>query len=325
MSEDELVQDLALIGLGGTGIRTVLALRALIASDERLVVEGRENSCRLLAVDSNYGGQNYFRDLDDGDHEDLLLAKSEYLGLLHPGENPWDKVTQDAKSNIPEATGLLARRRIPLGMEAPVRSDYEAMIYVYRERMRQVVQDFIKNSEDSRNQRARPLEVIVASSLFGDSGSLSYLALLEFLTELSKENKNVSINAFLFAPEGFKGFFHLGNSHFAKYLSVIKSVSGMSFNENSEKFVPIQYLVSVRTESHVGPFPSVFEIFTETAEKLRKLIFEEFISDDRFYNDGGDSIIEVELLNQEKCLEIKNSFVDRMGADRHFSQLVREL
>ena len=325
MSEDELVQDVALIGLGGAGIRTMLALRALIASDERPVFEGRENSCRLLAIDSSYVRQDYFWELDDGDHEDLLLAQSEYLGLLRNGENPWDKVTQDAKSNIPEATGLLARRVFPLGMAAPVRSDYEAMIYVSRERMKQAVQDFIKNSEDSRNQLARPLEVIVATSLFGDSGSLSYLALLEFLTDLSKENRNVSINTFLFAPEGLKGFFYLNDLHTAKYLSVVKSLSGMSFNESSEKFVPIQYLVSVDAESHIGPFPSVFEIFTETAEKLRRLIFVEFISDNKVQDDGGDSIIEMELLNLEKCLEIKNSFVDRLGADRHFNQLMREL
>ena len=324
MSEDELVQDVALIGLGGAGIRTMLALRALIASDERPVVEGRENSCRLMAIDSNYVSQDYFRGLVDGEYENLLLAQSEYLGLLRNGENPWDRVTQDAKSNITEATGLLARRVFPLGMAAPVRSDYEAMIYVSRERMKQAVQDFIKNSEDSRNQLARPLKVMVATSIFGDSGSLSYLALLEFLAELSKENTNVSINAFLFAPEGFKGFFHLNDLHTAKYLSVVKSLSSMSFNESSEKFMPIQYLVSLDAESHTGPFPSVFEVFAEIAKKLHRLNFEEFESKNRAQDDGEDSMIELELLNLEKCIDVKNSFVDRLRADRHFSDLMRK-
>jgi hypothetical protein len=191
--------------------------------------------------------------------------------------------------------------------------------------MKQTILDFLKNSEESRRQPARPQKIIVATSLFGDSGSLSYLALLEILTEISKENRYESINAFLFAPEGFKGFFHLNDLHTAKYLSVINSLSSFSFKEDSERIIPTQYLVSLDAESRVGPFPSVFEIFTETAEKLHRLIFEEFISDNRVQDDGGDSMIEVEPLNLEKCLEIKNSFVDRLGADRHFNQLVREL
>jgi hypothetical protein len=161
--------------------------------------------------------------------------------------------------------------------------------------------------------------------LFGDTGSLSYLALLEILTELSEDIRYESINAFLIEPHGFEGFFYLNDSHTAKYLSVINSLSSFSFKEDSERIVPTQYLVSLDAESHVGPFPRVFEVFTETAEKLHRLIIEEFVSDKRVQDDGGDSMIEVKLLNLEKCLEIKNSFLDRLGADRHFSQLVREL
>jgi hypothetical protein len=297
MGEEELSQDVALIGLGGAGIRTMLALRARNKGDETPRLRSTDHSCRLLAIDSNYFAQDYFRSLDDRDHEDLLLAQNEYLGLLRNGENPWDKVTTDAKSNIPEAVKLYSQRRAIEINRSPDRTDYEAMIYVSRERMKQGVRDFLKNSEKSNKHSAKPITLMIATSLFGDTGSLSYLALLEILTELSEEIRCESINAFLFAPEGFRGFFHLNDSHTAKYLSVIHSLSGFRFNESSEKIVPTQYLVSLDAESHVGPFPSVFEIFTETAKKLHGLIVEEFASDNRVQDDGGDSIIEVERLN----------------------------
>lgn len=324
MGEDELSQDVVLIGLGGVGIRTSLALRARLAGEETSAVGSGEDSCRLLAIDSNYFAQDYFRSLDEEDHEELLLAQGEYLGLLRNGENPWDSVTKDAKSNIPEAVRLLTRRVIPLGMAAPIRSDYEAMIYVSRERMKQAIQDFLKNSENLRNPLTRPPKIIVTTSLFGDSGSLSYLALLEMLTELSKDIKFESINAFLFAPEGFKGFFYLNNSQTAKYLSVINSLSRITFQESSDRIMPTQYLVSLDAESHVGPFPSVFEIYTEIAKKLHGLISEEFVSRNRVHGDGGKSMIEIVPLDPEKCLEIQNSFADQLRADRHFSQLVSD-
>jgi hypothetical protein len=209
-------------------------------------------------------------------------------------------------------------------MAAPIRSDYEAMIYVSRERMKQAIQDFLKNSENLRNPLTRPPKIIVTTSLFGDSGSLSYLALLEMLTELSKDIKFESINAFLFAPEGFKGFFYLNNSQTAKYLSVINSLSRITFQESSDRIMPTQYLVSLDAESHVGPFPSVFEIFTEIAKKLHGLISEEFVSRNRVHGDGGKSMIEIVPLDPEKCLEIQNSFADQLRADRHFSQLVSD-
>ena len=101
MGEDVLSQDIVLIGLGGAGIRTALALRARLASDETLPFGSIDDSCRLLAIDSNYVAQYYFQSLDDKDHEDLLLAQNEYVGLLRYGENPWDKVTEDAKSDVP--------------------------------------------------------------------------------------------------------------------------------------------------------------------------------------------------------------------------------
>ena len=324
MGEEELSQDVVLIGLGGTGIRTMLALRSRIKGDETQAVEGRENSCRLIAIDSNFVAQDYFKSLDDGDHDDLLLAQNEYLGLLRNSENPWDAVTRDASLKIPEAERLLAKRRVILINQYPVRSDYEAMIYISRERMKQAIRDFLKNSKESRNSLTRPPKIIVTTSLFGDSGSLSYLALLEMLTELSKEIEYESINAFLFAPEGFKGFFHLNNSHTAKYLSVINSLSRITFQEGSNRIVPTQYLVSLDAESHVGPFPSMFEIFTETAKKLHGSISEEFVFQNRVHGDGGNSMIEIVPLDLEKCLEIQNSFTDQLRADRHFSQLVSD-
>jgi hypothetical protein len=88
--------------------------------------------------------------------------------------------------------------------------------------------------------------------------------------------------------------------------------------------MPTQYLVSLDAESHVGPFPSVFEIYTEIAKKLHGLISEEFVSRNRVHGDGGKSMIEIVPLDPEKCLEIQNSFADQLRADRHFSQLVSD-
>lgn len=319
-----MVQDVALIGLGRSGIRTIMALRTLIEKEEASALGVSKNSCRLLAIDANYYGQDYFRDLDDDDREGILLNQNEYLGLLRPGENPWDKVTKDANSNIPEATRLLTRRVFPLGMAAPVRSDYEAMIYISRDRMKQAVQDFIKNSDDSRNHPARPLKIIVATSLFGDSGSLSYLALFKFLAELSNENRYVSINAFLFEPEGFEGYLHLKTFHTAKYLSVIKSISKFCFTEDFHRIVPFQYLVSINPEKLLDLSSNVLLAFMETARKVNELIDSGPLSENLNNGDSEDPMIKIVPLNLEKCASIEKAINDRFGGDRRFIEWARD-
>ena len=155
MSEEESGQEVVLIGLGGAGIKTMLALRALLENEELSVDGGRENSCRLLAIDSNYHPSEYLRDAHEEDLEGMHLSKSEFLSLIRNGENPWDKVTKDAKSNVPDAVDLLAKRGPPINRN-PDRSDYMAMIYVSRERMKQEIGDFLKNSEELNRQLVRP-------------------------------------------------------------------------------------------------------------------------------------------------------------------------
>jgi hypothetical protein len=123
MSEEESGQDIALIGLGGAGIKTMLALRALIEKEILSAHGSRENSCQLIAIDSNPFAQDYFHELDDRDHDDLLLAQNEYLGLLKQSMNPWDIVTKDAKSNIPEALKLNSQRPVIEISRSPDRSD----------------------------------------------------------------------------------------------------------------------------------------------------------------------------------------------------------
>lgn len=323
MSEEESGQEVVLIGLGGAGIRTMLALRALIENKDLSVDEGRENSCRLLAIDSNYHHSEYFLHADEEDLEGFHLSNSEFFSLIRNGENPWDGVTKDAKSNIPEAVDLLAKRRTIAINRATVRSDYEAMIYVSRERMKQEIRDFLKNSEESKKHSVRPLKLIIATSLFGDTGSLSYLALLEILTELSEEIRCESINAVLFGPDVFEGLFPPQNIHTAKYLSVVNLISNFCFKEGPERIGPNQHLVSLNLETSVHSFPK-FAIFTDTAKKLHKLIRKESDPENRVQIDGGDSMIKMMPLNLEKCLEIKNLFADRLRADRNFSDLVGE-
>ena len=323
MSEEESGQEVVLIGLGGAGIKTMLALRALIENEEFSVRGSRENSCRLLAIDSYNLTQEYFRDVKEEDLESIHLSQKEYLVLLESRENPWDRVTKDAKSNIPEAEQLLSKRGSILINRSPYRSDYEAMIYVSRERMKQVIKDFLKNSEESNQRSVRPLKLIIATSLIGDTGSLSYLALLEILTQLSDEIRYESINAALFGPDVFEGFFRPQNIHTAKYLSVINLISNFCFKEGPERIVPNQHLVSLNLETSVHLFPK-FAIFTDTAKELHKLIRKESDPEDRVQIDGGDSIINIGPLNLEKCLDIKNLYADRLRADRSFSELVRE-
>jgi len=324
MSEEESARNLVLIGLGGSGIKAMLALRALIEKEKLSAHGSRENSCRLLAIDSNYiQTGEYFRDIDEEDLEGIRLTQDEYLGLLHYRENPWDRVTEDAKSNIPEAVKLHSQRRAIEINRSPDRSDYEAMIYVSRERMKKGVRDFLKNSEKSNKHSARPITLMIATSLFGDTGSLCYLALLEILTELSEEIRCESINAVLFGPDVYVRFFQQQTFHTAKYLGVVNSIFNFCFKEGPEQIAPNQHLISLYPGTSMHLFPR-FAIFTETAKKLYNLIYEESLSENMVQEAGGDSTIEMVPLNLEKCLEIKSSFVDRLRADRHFNELVRD-
>ena len=323
MSEEESSQDVLLIGLGGAGIKTVLALRALIENEELSGRGSRGNSCRLLAIDSYNLTQEYLRDIDEGNLEGIHLSQKEHLVLLDSGENPWDKVTKDAKSNIPEALKLNSQRPVIEISRSPDRSDYKAMIYVSRERMKQKIRDFLKNSEERKGDSARPIKLIIATSLIGNTGSLSYLELLKILTELSEEKRCESINAVLFGPDVFEGFFRPQTLHLARYLGVVSSISDICFKEGSERILPNQYLISLNEGISIYQFP-IFTIFKETAKKLYEFIYRESQFEIRVQNDGGDSIIEMVPLDLEKCLEIKSSFVDRLRADRHFNQLVRE-
>ena len=324
MSEEELVHDVALIGLGGSGIRSMMALRALIEKEETPALGVTKNSCRLLAIDSNSTFQDYFRDLDEDDREGILLKQNEYLGLLRYAENPWDRVTQDAKSKIPEAEKLL-RQRPAVGISrSPDRTDYKSMIYVSRERMKQAIREFLKNSEATNEKQAAPLRLMIASSLFGDTGSLSYLALLEILDELSGEIRFESINAFLFEPEGFEGYLRLNTFHTAKYLSVIKSISKFCFTEDAHRIVPLQYLISINPEKLLDRSSNVLLAFTETAKKVNELIRRESLSKNWAEGDDEDAKIRVVPLDLEKCVNIQKTIIDFYGSDRHFIEMTRD-
>jgi hypothetical protein len=321
---EESGKEIALIGLGGSGIRTMMALRALIEKEEAPAVGVTKNSCRLLAIDSNYYCQDYFQDLNEDDREGLLLKQNEYLGLLRNSENPWDKVTKDAQSNNPEAEKLLSQRPSILINRSPDRVDYKSMIYVSRERMKQAIREFLKNSSATNEKQAAPLRLMIASSLFGDTGSLSYLALLEILDELSDEIRFESINTVLFEPEGFKGYLRLNTFHTAKYLSVIKSISKLCFTEDADRIVPLQYLVSINPEQLLDRSTSVLIAFTETAKKVNELIGSGPLSEDLAKGDSGDPIVRIVPLDLEKCVSIEKTINDRFGSDRRFIEWVRD-
>jgi hypothetical protein len=323
MSDRATAKDVVLIGLGGAGIRTVMAVRALIKNEELLAGGDSESSCRLLAIDSSYVVQDYFRDADEVDRAGVYLSQDEYLGLLRNGENPWDKVTKDAKSNIPEAERLLSRRPSVLINRAPDRNDYEAMIYVSRERMKQEIRDFLKNSEGTKEKPSAPLRLVIVSSLIGDTGSLSYLELLKILPELSEEIRFESISVALFGPDVFEGFFHLQTFHTAKYFSVLRSIAKFCFKIDAQQDLPNHYLISLIPGTALYQFPR-FAMFTETAKKLHKLIIVQATSENEVQDHGKDSMIEMVPLDLEKWREIEKLFVDRLAADRHFSQLVRD-
>jgi len=323
MSEEEPDQNFVLIGLGGTGIKTMLTLRALIESDESSLHQGRENSCRLLAIDSNYFHSEYFRDVEEEDIEGFHLSQKEFLNLLHKGEDPWGRVIEDAKSNITEAVDLLAKRRTILINRAPDRSDYEAMIYVSRERMKEAIRDFLNNPEESTKDSARPIKLIIATSLIGDTGSLSYFALLEILNELSKEIRCDSISAVLLGPDVFTEIFRPQTIHIARYLAAINSISKFCVKESQQRIIPNQYLISINPGASAHQFPRI-AILRETAQKLHGLIIRESEPDSRVKDNGKEPMIELMPLTVEKCLEIKNSFSDRLDSDRQFNQLVRD-
>ena len=323
MSEEEPGQDVVLIGLGGAGIKTMLTLRALIESGESSAHRSRRNSCRLLAIDSNYFHSEYFRDVDEEDLEGIHLSQKEFLSLLQNREDPWGQVIKDAKSNIVEAVDLLAKRRTILINRAPDRSDYEAMIYVSRERMKEAIRDFLNNSEEPTTHSVRPIKMIIATSLIGDTGSLSYFALLKILNELSEEIRCESISTALFGPDVFTGIFQPQTIHIARYLAAFNSISKFCFKEGQERIVPNQYLISIYPGASAHQFPRI-TIFRETAQKLHGLIIRESDPESRTKDNGKEPMIELMPLTVEKCLEIKYSFSDRLDSDRQFNQLVRD-
>ena len=324
MSEDELVQDVALIGLGGSGIRTMMALRALIEKEEAPALEVTKNSCRLLAIDCHFHGLEYFQDIPEKDHEHIHLKQNELLGLLRNSENPWDRVAKDAKSNIPEAEKLLSQRPAIEISRSDDRTDFKAMIYVSRERLKQAIREFVKNPVESKDLPERSLNLIISSSLFGDTGSLSYLALLEILAELSEEIRFESINAVLFAPEGFEGYLRLNTFHTAKYLSVIKSISRFCFTEAGDRIVPLQYLISINPEKLLDKSSNVLVAFTETARRVNELIDSGPLSENLAKGDSEDPIIKIVPLNLEKCASIEKAINDRFGSDRRFIEWARD-
>jgi hypothetical protein len=322
--KEESGKDVALIGLGGSGIRTMMALRALIEKEEAPALGVTKNSSRLLAIDWNYSHEDYFRDLGEEDREGIALKQNEFLGLLRDGENPWDKVIKDAKLGIPEAVKLNSQRPAIEISRSADRTDYKAIIYVSRERMKQAIREFLKNSGGTTEKQAAPLRLVIASSLFGDTGSLSYLALLEILAELSEEIRFESINAVLFAPEGFEGYLRLSSFHTAKYLSVIKAISKFCFTEGTDRIVPLQYLVSINPEQLLDRSSSVLLAFTETAKKVNQLIQREPLSENWAKSYSEDPIINIVTLNLEKCASIEKAIIDRFGSDRHFIERARD-
>lgn len=324
MSEEVLVQDIALIGLGGSGIRTMMALRALIEKEEARALEVTKNSCRLLAIDCHFHGLEYFQNIPEKDHEHIYLKQNELLGLLQNSENPWDRVVKDAKSNIPEAEKLLSQRPVIEISRSDDRTDFKAMIYVSREKMKQAIREFTKNSDAPNGKQAAPLRLMIASSLFGDTGSLSYLALLEILVELSEEIRFESINAFLFEPEGFEGYLRLNTFHTAKYLSVIKSISKFSYTEDAHRTVPLQYLVSINPEQLLDRSSNVLLAFMETARQVNELIDGGPLSENLAKGDSEDPIIKIVPLNLEKCASIEKAINDRFGSDRRFIEWARD-
>lgn len=325
MREDELIQDIALIGLGGAGIRTVLALRAQIADDSKSVVGDSTNTCRLLAIDSNYSRPDYFQYLDEKEHDHLLLSQSEYLGLLRPGENPWDKVSQDAKSNIPEASRLLDRRVFPIGMAAPVRSDYQAMIYVSRKRMRQAIESFLKISSALEKNATKTKKVIVATSLIGDAGSVSFLELLDILSAISEEIKNLEIYTVLIGPDFLKYFFQVNRLHIARYLSMINSLDQQNLNGHPKYQFPLNYLVSAHVDASIKAQLDGIEIYFELAKKV--MIQFDFGTKPRtfVFNETENPFINLDHLNNEKILEISKFYAGQLMADPSLVKLLRDL
>ena len=231
MSDGDQAKQVLLIGLGGSGIKTVIDLRNELVKAEEESASALKIKCHLLAIDSwLHTSEYYSEDFKSESVNGVPLAPSEHLSLAHAAmtiDNFWQKVEADANSKVSEAVNLLPQRRLRFGMQAPFRSDYKALIYSSRERLRQVIKDHIQNSKKQTQKDSHPLTIILATSLIGDTGALSYLAILEIFSEFSNELKNVNLSASLFGPELFTSKFLVQSFHVAKFVATIRSINAL--------------------------------------------------------------------------------------------------
>jgi hypothetical protein len=336
MSDVDQAKQVLLIGLGSSGIKTVVNLRSEIVKAEHESATSKIN-CRLLAIDCCLHTSEYFpEDLTPDSVKRVPLGLSEHLSLAHAGmtiDHSWQKVEADANSKVSDAVNLLPQRRLRFGMQAPFRSDYKALIYSSRERLRQVIKDHIQNSKKQTQEDSHSLTIILATSLIGDTGALSYLAILEIFSEFSNELKNVDLSAILFGPELFNSKFHLQPFHVAKYLATMRSINALCWKKENVKVSLTQYLVSKKptTDSTKYLHPADY-VFLTTAKMLNNLLSTDSGSHEWIDQSATGSEVNIECdfklefvaLDRHKCVELEKSILERHDKDVNFIQNLSE-
>ena len=323
MSERDTAQEILIIGLGGLGIRTAITLRAALEQHGNSGPQERLSKIRLRAIDSRPNPESYLSVFEGHDPEGFSLDSTEYFGLLKPNNNPWDKVIEDAKLKVTEAEKLAANKPVIEISRTPDRFDYRAMIYESKERYRLEVRKFLNESTQSENFYGKPPKIVVITSLFGDAGSLAYLELLSILEEISSEFKFESVNSYLISPEGFEGIFRLNDYQTAKYFSMVDSIYRLNLNELIQKFSLNQQLLMVNEKNFEEKYIDLFMILNEVSIEIYSNTSLDLNVNQISSVETLNQIIRLELLDNEKCLEIKKIMSDRCAVDPIFFEHIR--
>jgi hypothetical protein len=318
-------QELLIVGLGGLGIRTAIALRATLELQHGAGVQNGQSRIRLLAIDARAHQESYLPRLDDKQLDGLHLDSSEFFGLLSTGQNPWDRVFKDAKLKIHEAEKLVAKRPAIEISRSPDRSDYQAMIYGSRERFRSEIKNFLSDSIELENEANNSPKIIVIASLFGDTGSLSYLELISILKEMSNEIRNASVHSFLISPNSFEKIFSLNEYQIAKYYCAIDSIYDLCLSEGTSDIQLNQQILSANSENFENQYFDKFIIIREMSHAIYLYLARNLLSIEFAEIEKQDSKIQFVSLNSDKCLEIRQFIVNRSSMDPRFSAFIRDL
>ena len=299
-----------IVGLGGMGIKSAIALRSNLQSKLKT---------RLCALDiSNQYGE-YFREETGITPSDYSFLRNDEQFLLSQQvsslEDSWAQVIEAAESNDPFALKFFQKKKIRLGMEALFPTDIQALIFVsnkaLEERLKTILQEISSNPENKSNA----ISIIICSSLFGNTGSQALIPLLRILSKLSKDFEIDSVTSLLLDTEVAMATLWRDRRHINRsYLSKLEIYLNF-WKEKTLDLIPNLYLVCQDIEESSSQKIMIeSEIFQELSLRVSANVLEsgfpltlkrEENHTQEILNNRGDSILRISRLSEEDCLRAR--------------------